>query len=238
MPVTISFQETHRLFGPSNRPDFKTNVRHRAILRKALELYPPEELQAVFGQPIRLRVVMGSALTFSQLGKIQTNFVHNNCLVSRETLAPDLEARDALRAYRNTYEAYFMMRGNEYAVRNPQAKPRLQAAEQAWHDWIVPYLAARGTPGRPAWALQPLPGLQRVHVLPALAPAAAPSTLQTPRRRHALLALPTPPPSSPARNVPKKRKFLGVIDISDSEEEEALRPRKKMKFLGVVDLTI
>ncbi|KAJ6582150.1 hypothetical protein B0H19DRAFT_1252281 [Mycena capillaripes] len=35
MSTTISYQETRRLFGPLNRPDFKTNVRHRAVLRKA-----------------------------------------------------------------------------------------------------------------------------------------------------------------------------------------------------------
>jgi hypothetical protein len=76
--LRISSQETRRLFGPSNRPDFNTNVRHRALLRKALELVPPEQLAEVFHQdPTKLRVAMGSAYTFSQLGKIKTNFVSN-----------------------------------------------------------------------------------------------------------------------------------------------------------------
>jgi hypothetical protein len=72
----ISSQETRRLFGPLNRPHFETNVRHRAVLRKALELVPPEQLAEVFHQdPTRLRVAMGLAFTFSQLGKIKTTFV-------------------------------------------------------------------------------------------------------------------------------------------------------------------
>ncbi|KAJ7146861.1 hypothetical protein C8R44DRAFT_724574 [Mycena epipterygia] len=268
MPTIISFQETRRLFGPLNRPDFKTNVHHHAILRKALELVPPEELQAVFRPPIRLRVAMGSAFTSYEMGKIKTNFVRNGRLVSQETAPPDLAARQALRAYRDAYDTYFMKQGNSYSVRNPQARFVLQAAEQTWHDWVVPYLAARGMPGRPAWALQPLPGLQRVRRTPAPALRADTPAVETPRRRCAQAALPTPPPTSPvrapvatpcarapigsrlrpmelsddddkrARRLPKKRKFLGVIDISDSEEETALQPRKKQRFLGVVDLTI
>jgi hypothetical protein len=73
--ILTSSRETRRLFGPSNQPEFNTNVRHRAILRKALELFPAEELEEIFQQPIKLRVAMGSAFTFSQLGKIKTNFV-------------------------------------------------------------------------------------------------------------------------------------------------------------------
>ncbi|KAJ7738672.1 hypothetical protein DFH07DRAFT_778957 [Mycena maculata] len=275
MPTTITFQETQRLFGPVYQPHYKANVRHRAILRKALELHSAERLREIFVHPTRLTVVMGSGCTFSEIGKIKTNFVRNEHLVSRETAPPDLEAQDALRAYRDAYDTYFMKQGNNYAIRNPHAKAHLQAAEQTWGDWIVPYLAARGILGRPAWALQPLPGLQRVRVVPEPAPTprATPLALQTPpRRRHAQMALPTPPPSSPpvraqaatpysspaararagsrlrpiefpdddseeVARLPKKRKHLGVIEISDSEEE-ALRPRKKKKFLGVVDLTI
>lgn len=191
--------------------------------------------------------------------------MHNGRLVSRETPSPNLEARQALGAYRDAYDTYFKKQGNAYTVRNAHAKHVLQDAEQTWHDWVVPYLAARGRPGRPNWALQPLPGFERVHVTPphqpALAPRAATSTVQTPRRRRAQFALPTPPLSSPVRSpaarppvgsrqrpielahdhedgvhVPKKRTFLGVVDISDSEEEEA-RPKKKTKFHRVIDLS-
>ncbi|KAJ7622881.1 hypothetical protein B0H17DRAFT_1151546 [Mycena rosella] len=263
-----SFQETYRLFGPLNRPDFKTNVRHRAVLRKALELFPAEELQAIFGRPIRLRVAMGSASTFSQLGKIKTNYrhcglthpqMHNRRLVTQETPAPDADARHALQAYRDAYDTYFMAQGNGYSIRDAQAKSVLQTAEQTWHDWVVPYLAARGRPGRPDWALQPLPGLQRVRPTPAPAPAPrAVMAAQPARRRY--VHLPTPPPSSPVRPSspaparfgsrlrpihifdneevlrPPRRKFLGTVDVSD-DEEEALPLRKKLKFLGVVNLT-
>ncbi|KAJ7863689.1 hypothetical protein B0H13DRAFT_2564525 [Mycena leptocephala] len=249
----ISAQETRRLFGPLNRPYFDTNVRHRALLRKALELVPPEQLAEVFHQdPTRLRVAMGSAFTFSQFGKIKTNFMRNNRLVSYETPPPDLEARQALRTYRDAYDTYFKKTGNTYAVRNAGLKSFLQAAEQTWHDWVVPYLAAHGMPGRPDWALQPLPGLQRVRVAPAPGPARTPSS--TPRvHRRRFLTLPTPPPSSPApihidlsdidepARPAQKRKFLGEIDVSDDEDEDdsesAVWPRKKAKFLGYIDLT-
>jgi hypothetical protein len=60
--LLLSFQETRRLFSPLNRPDFNTNVRHRAILRKALELFPPEDLQAIFDRPIKLRVAWDQSL--------------------------------------------------------------------------------------------------------------------------------------------------------------------------------
>jgi hypothetical protein len=123
--------------------------------------------------------------------------MRNDRLVSYETPPPDLEAWEALRAYRDAYDAYFMSRGNDYAIRTAAAKSALEAAEQTWHDWIVPYLAARGVPGRPDWALQPLPGLHRVRV--ARAPAPAPTPTSTPRaQRRQFPSLPTPPPSSPA----------------------------------------
>jgi hypothetical protein len=156
-----------------------------------------------------------------------------------------------------------MSRGNNYTIRKPTAKLALQAAEQAWHNWIVPYLAAHGMPGRPDWALQPLPGLQRVHVAPArtptstpglqnvrVAPVHAPTSTPPAQRHQAQFPLPTPPPSSPAfvhidlsriddkpARPAQKRKFLGEIDISDDEDEAAMRPRKKVKFLGYIDLT-
>lgn len=75
----MSAQETRRLFGPLNRPDFNTNVRHRALARKAIELLTPEHLQAIFGHPIRLHVAMGLA-SAGELGKIKTNFVRFHLL--------------------------------------------------------------------------------------------------------------------------------------------------------------
>ncbi|KAJ6550625.1 hypothetical protein DFH09DRAFT_1319803 [Mycena vulgaris] len=244
-----------------------TNVRHRAILRKALELFPAHKLETTFGTPTKLRVMMGNMCTLGQLGKIQSSIMRNDRLVRRETPAPDLPARQALIAYRMAYNVYFKTKGNAYAVGNPHAKYVLQDAEQTWHDWVVPYLATRGRPGRPTWALQPLPEFQRVRVVPAhprapapraATPRAATATVQTPSRRRTQFALPTPPPSSPvrtpaahpqvgsrmqpmqlpddpqdARHLPKKRKFLSVID---SEEEDS-RPRKKLKSLGLIDLT-
>ncbi|KAJ7328261.1 hypothetical protein DFH08DRAFT_967404 [Mycena albidolilacea] len=242
----ITLQETHRLFGPINRPAYDTNVRHRAVLQKALELFTPEELEAIFGSPVRLKVTMGFG--YSQLGKVKANYIKNDRLVSRETDAPDLKARQALHAYRDAYDVYFKKQGNQYTVRDPQARHLLQAAEQTWHDWIVSYLAARGRHTRVAAHAAPA----RARVLAAPAPvlvAPAPVLARTPAHARAPVpAVPTPVPAvgshlrpidlSHAEAVedvrtPKKRKlFLGVIDIS--EDEKALRPRKKGNSWGLL----
>ncbi|KAJ7733845.1 hypothetical protein DFH07DRAFT_780478 [Mycena maculata] len=236
-----------------------------AILRKALELFPTQELATIFDTANKTACRDGSSihlhLSRDHQGKLHTRQMHNGRLVSRETRAPDLEGREALRVYRDAYDTYFKKKGNDYA-----------AAEQAWHDWVVRYLAARGRPGRPDWALQPLPGFERHH-----ARLLRPCKLQVGCRPQ--LALPTPPPSSPFRSPAaasrssaiitktrdtfpgkgsswalsisltaeaeeeedarpqKKMKSLGVIDISDSETEEDARPQKKTKFLGVIDLS-
>ncbi|KAJ7223319.1 hypothetical protein GGX14DRAFT_387642 [Mycena pura] len=195
--------ETHRLFGPVNRPALNTNVRHRAILRKSIELLSQEELEAIFGWPHHLQIAMGTAYTASQFGKIRSNYVYNDRLIRREGPVPSAQAQRELLHYRDKYDGYYKKRGNDYAIRDPMGKQALQAAEQAWHDWVIGYHAARGRPGRPDWALEPLPGLERVRV----------------------------------RRAAKKRKFLGVIDIS-SDEEQDVRRSKKRKFLGVIDLTV
>ncbi|KAJ7191708.1 hypothetical protein GGX14DRAFT_578732 [Mycena pura] len=197
--------ETNRLFGPVNRPALNTNVRHRAFLRKSIELFSQEELEAIFGWPHHLRIAMGTAYTASQFGKIRSNYVYNDRLVRRESPVPSAQAQQELIHYRDRFDAYYKKRGNGYAVRDPKAKQALQAAEQAWHDWVIGYHAARGRSGRPDWALEALPGLERVRV-------------------------------DRVRRASKKRKFLGVIDIS-SDEEQDVRPSKKTRFLGMIDLT-
>ncbi|KAJ7744799.1 hypothetical protein DFH07DRAFT_963643 [Mycena maculata] len=259
-----------RLFGAS-RPHKNTNARHRALLRKALEVVPDRELEAKFGQPTHLRVVMGTALGFFQMGKITSNFLRDGRVVYRDTEIPDLAVCGALHAYLAAYDVYFMKRGDDYIVRNPQARAQMQAAKQRWHNFIVPYLTARGSGQRPDWALEPLPGLDRVHV-PRVQQAAAPLPpipARSPARPLHRIALPTPPPTSPIRvnSTPsrssssrlnpidlsdgvhqvsrcrEKRKrldviqHLGVIDISDDDDQDAQRPRKIAKFLGFVDLT-
>ncbi|KAJ7266423.1 hypothetical protein B0H12DRAFT_1230203 [Mycena haematopus] len=264
---TVSFRETRRLFGGTNVPDFKINVRHRALLRKALEAWTPEELEATFGRPFRLRLTMGQAFNADELGKIYTNYVRNGRRVFNETPPPDPEVQDALRAYRTAYDSYFMINGHAYVIRNPAARPVLQAAEQAWHHFIVRYRAAHGMRARPTWALEPLPGLDRLPRVPALpAPAPAPTlaprflgvidisddehgTPTRPAAQRRLAQLPTPPPSSPvttnlsqlndqpARRAPK-RTFVDLTQSDDSDEEPVTPPRKKARFSGHIDLTI
>ncbi|KAJ7656617.1 hypothetical protein B0H17DRAFT_1146160 [Mycena rosella] len=212
MSTHITHQETRRLFGPVNRPDFKINVRQHAVLHKAIEIVHPDELQAVFGQPTRLQVGMGTGLATREFGKIKSNFMHNGTLVSRQNAPPPGPAQQALCAYLAAYDTYFMKPGNDYRVRNANAISVLQDAEQAWHDWVVPYLATRNMPGRSPWALQPLPGLQMVRRAPraalpapsaprhARAPSveAAPAP-STPRRTRAPGVEATPAPSTPRR---------------------------------------
>ncbi|KAJ7101151.1 hypothetical protein C8R44DRAFT_888109 [Mycena epipterygia] len=105
----MSFQETRRLFGPSNNPANDTNARHCAFLRKGLELFTPEQLQATFDQPTKLRLTMGSGMNSNAFGQIKTHFIRN------ERLA---------------YDDYFFKRGNDYSVHNVHALPALQTAER------------------------------------------------------------------------------------------------------------
>ncbi|KAJ7141934.1 hypothetical protein C8R43DRAFT_1131243 [Mycena crocata] len=251
-----SIQELRRLFGPVNRPHYKTNLRHQALLRKALELFSIEELVAIFERLTGLRVVTGSASTFNVLGKIQTHYVSNDRLVCRETPAPEAVARQALLAYRRAYDVYFMKQGNVYRVRDPQALQTLQAAEQARHDWIVPYLAADPVVLNGLYSCY-LGFRERRAMLPSpppTSPVGGARPTQSPRIQVNLL---TPPPTSllhsptrgrsptpipvAARGVAsKKRKFLGIIDISDvvdsddgAEVVELRRPCKKQKLSNV-----
>ncbi|KAJ7827411.1 hypothetical protein B0H13DRAFT_2373841 [Mycena leptocephala] len=233
-------QETRCLFGELNRPDFKTNVRHRAILRKALKLFPAADLEAIFNRPIKLRVTMGSAFAVNQLGRIHTHYVQNDRLVSRQTPIPDAAARQALRAYRDAYDRYFMKKGNEYRIRDAQAKSELQAAEQAWHDWVVPYLAARGTTGRPTGLCSHSPDFKEYASHAHAHPNHKPSWVRVvpqPVSPHLHPAIPSIHPALlpvsealRAPKTPKKRKFLGVIDIDEEEEEDVLRPRKRQSI--------
>ncbi|KAJ7037561.1 hypothetical protein C8F04DRAFT_1256768 [Mycena alexandri] len=261
----IPRREINRLFGPIYRPADNTNVRHQAILRKALELRSLEQFADIFENDFtNLRLVMGTSLMFAQFGIVKHNYMRNFRRVSHETPPLSLEQRQHLDDYRKAYDKHHMAQGNDYDIRGQGDKAGMQAAEQTWHDRMVVHHAAHGRADRPAWALEPLPGLERVRVggvAPVFAPAPAPTPRAllprapappfTPLRRAPFPALPSPPSSSriidlshiddePARPA-RKRKFLGVLDISDEEEEEVARPRKKVKRRARfwhIDLTI
>ncbi|KAJ7018293.1 hypothetical protein C8F04DRAFT_1277875 [Mycena alexandri] len=130
----------------------------------------------------------------------------------------------------------------------------MQAAEQAWHDFIVQYRAAHGLPSRPEWALEPLPGLARVTSqvrtpaprLPHTPPATAPRARRTANTDPALAR--TAPPAlrraapgnssrlpalrldrTPPTRIPVKRSFGEIIDISSDEDEQLPPPPKKKR---------
>ena len=127
--------------------------------------------------------------------------MHNGRLIRLATDALPAAARERIQSYMTIYDIVFFKTGNDYRVRNPAAWPLLQAEEQSFHDWIVVYL---GRP-RPAWALEALPGFQRVHVA---APAAVPfparrATAPFPRIQPLVprVQSPVPRPDAPARRV-------------------------------------
>ncbi|KAJ7210268.1 hypothetical protein B0H12DRAFT_1242756 [Mycena haematopus] len=253
----MTAQEVRRLFGSLNRPDYRKNVRHRALLRKALELFRPEELQAVFGQPTRLTVVMGTPRTVDEIGQIKSQYLRNGRLVTLETDPPASEARNHLHQYLNAYDAYFMKLGDDYRIRNPGGD-HVRIGLYSHSLGFGPYesrcprrclLHHTFDFGRRA--------SRCFHVSNLLA-----SNLQHPlasRFQHASSPALVPGSSrldpidiaddtsddeiedisddeTEAVRQPRKRKFLGIVDISD-DEEDVENPRRRLRFLGVVDLT-
>ncbi|KAJ7853052.1 hypothetical protein B0H14DRAFT_2580619 [Mycena olivaceomarginata] len=214
--VNIPVQEICRRFTTLVQPDYTTNVHQQEVIRKVVEYFGLEYVKEHVGQLTRLHTVMGTANTFYHFGKLKINFptstlqltchslpqIRNDHLVTRETDTPPLEIQIQLCSYLNGYDTYFMKRGNKCTVRNQAAKSQLQVAEQAWHNFIVPSLAARGLGPCPDWALAPLPRLQMVRVAPAPALAATPACAllleHPPLWRHfpgfRWYTLPLPPP--------------------------------------------
>ncbi|KAJ6521191.1 hypothetical protein DFH09DRAFT_1097969 [Mycena vulgaris] len=235
---SFPIQEIRRLFGPVNKPVFDANARHCAILRKALELCSPADIHVVLGQTKKLCMAMGTGATMSDFSKIKTQVIRNDRYVSRETDAPDAAGKEALSVYLAAYDTVYKKQGNNYAVCDAGALPALQAAEQNWHRWVQNYRAARGMPGRPDWALQPLPGLERVRTLPRpqLAFPTPPSTSSTggsssPARSSPLPGLYPLIPRTPVVSTSKKtthlRKRQTPIGLSDSEDAHPRRSAKQ-----------
>ncbi|KAJ7107971.1 hypothetical protein C8R43DRAFT_1140117 [Mycena crocata] len=203
--------EIRRLYGPTIRPHADCNARHRALLRKPAELISQNRLDRVFDKTINLRCVMGGKYNSTQFGVIQQNYVRNLRLITNQTEPLDPEALAAVEAYRDGYDGHYMKHGHNYTIRGAGNRQGLQDAEQAWHDFVVPYLARQGRT-RPDWALQPLPGLDRVRVGPAPPPPARAPAARLPAvtpTRKPFPMLPTPPPSNssptPAPGRPVRR---------------------------------
>jgi len=146
--------------------------------------------------------------------------------------------QDQLVAYLDGYDSTYRKNGRTYLLLHPSADyPRqpLQHAEQAWHDWVVPYLAHRGRV-RPEWALQPLPEMQRVRVTPPAPPRGV-------KRKRSDPPPPPPPPTGPGSSR------LLAITVPDNESDAVpccIRklPKKSKSgtahrvYLGTVDLTV
>ncbi|KAF8146555.1 hypothetical protein K438DRAFT_1974567 [Mycena galopus ATCC 62051] len=225
---------TRRLFG-NFRPHDELNLRHLAALRKVLEVVGEATVMEILQRRTGLRMVMGTGGTAYRLGTIYTSRV-NGRLVTRE-YAVERAVRNQLAAYLAGYDFTYRKQGLTYLLLDPLSDhPRgaLQEAEQAWHDWVVPYLAERGRV-RPEWALEPLHGMQRVRVAP-------PRGLK--RKRYA------PPPPQPAPSGPGSSRLL-AIRVPDDESDAAPRPRRRpvknlpkrsstarLVHLGTLDLTI
>ncbi|KAJ7075960.1 hypothetical protein B0H15DRAFT_956072 [Mycena belliarum] len=194
-----SLAEIRRLFGPSIRPHADCNARHRALLRKTAELISQSRLDRIFDKTNNLRCVMGGKYNSTQFGVIQQNYVRNLRLITNQTEPLDPEALRAFEAYRDALDGHYMKNGHHYTIRGAGNLSGLQGAEQTWHDFAVPYLARQGRT-RPDWALEPLPGLQRVRVGPPLPPPARTPAARLPAVAAVALrpfpTLATPPPSS------------------------------------------
>ncbi|KAJ7061922.1 hypothetical protein C8F01DRAFT_1082535 [Mycena amicta] len=165
----MSPEELARLFGLVIRPRKNLNYRHLDFLRKVVEIYSFQELFNMFGNPNSLRMRMGLASRSANLGIIDKSYKSNGILVRLESPPLEPAVRNALIAYCESRDAYFKKRGSECVVRERNARAIFQAGEQAWHDFIVPWLAARGRV-RPSWALEPLPGMRCVHTQPVHQP--------------------------------------------------------------------
>lgn len=76
----MTLQDRRRFFGPSNAPADDTNARHRAFLRKALELHTQKGLQQDLIRTTKLCLAMGSGINANQFGKIFTSFVRTRPL--------------------------------------------------------------------------------------------------------------------------------------------------------------
>lgn len=72
-------RDIRRLFGPRYAPEASRNVRHAALMRKAIELQPQAVLEDRFGfSSNKLTVVMGTNFTQSKLGMIQSSTVRTS----------------------------------------------------------------------------------------------------------------------------------------------------------------
>ncbi|KAJ7055508.1 hypothetical protein C8F01DRAFT_1258386 [Mycena amicta] len=127
------------------------------------------ELLHMFGNPNSLRMRMGLASRATNLGIIDKTYKSNGILVRLESPPLEPAVQNTLIAYCKSRDAYFKKRGSERVVQDRSARTIFQAGEQAWHDFIVPWLAARGRV-RPSWALEPLPGMRRVRTQPVHQP--------------------------------------------------------------------
>ncbi|KAF8197166.1 hypothetical protein K438DRAFT_1759968 [Mycena galopus ATCC 62051] len=212
---------TRGLFGRFRLHD-DLNLRHLAALRKALEVIGMKQVRESLQQTTRLRMVMGMGGSSACVGTVFISRIINGRRVTLE-YAVARSVQDQLVAYLDGYDSTYRKNGRTYLLLHPRADdPRqpLQFAEQAWHDWVVPYLAQRGMRVRVAPPAPPR-GAKRKHIIPP-----PPPPTPTGPGSSCLLAIVVPDDESDARLVVSARKKNGVpsntIGSSASDEDSGV----------------
>ncbi|KAJ7825767.1 hypothetical protein B0H14DRAFT_3468284 [Mycena olivaceomarginata] len=138
----MNSQEIKRLVGLDYGFEPGLNEHHIRMFRKAAEIHDVRIAETTFGQLRNLGIVMND----DNLGNL-----HLSMPRLRYLNLPTAKGRRRLVAYRIAHDICYKAQGG---IKNAVAKYILQDAEQAWHDWVVDYLAARGRT-RPCWSGYP-----------------------------------------------------------------------------------
>ncbi|KAJ6517203.1 hypothetical protein C8R47DRAFT_1254570 [Mycena vitilis] len=222
--------EIRRLFGPFNRPHYTNNVQNGH--RISHETPPPD---AEAQQQLHFYMDAYDAYFMKQ----GTAYRVRN---------PD--AKDGLQVAEQHFHDWMVRRR---AARNLGPCPNwaLEPLPGFRRVQLLPVPAAPPPPPSGRYGGNPVAArvVTNVHLPPA-----------SPRAPRPFPRLPTPPPradnsvaaaalgsrlrpievyetNDEGMRTPQKRKFLGIVDISDDEEEDR-RPRKRQRFSEILDLTI
>ncbi|KAJ7189964.1 hypothetical protein GGX14DRAFT_408416 [Mycena pura] len=190
-----------RCFPVECSPSHKVNTPGFAMLRKMVELVTCPVLLAELGSLVNLSMCMGTRKTASQYGRIIRSYIWRPLtnfqgVQTNFTAIPSEDVQKRIRRYHKAICACYKKTGDDFIIVNIGALQVLQNEEQRWHNWIVREFHGRR---RPNWALEPLPGLDRVYGSPVWN---------------------SPPPPVPAPPV--------VIDLTTADETPRGLKRKRV----------